>query len=560
MNGMSQPRILVVDDDAANRYVKVRLLRRQGYEVSEAADGNAAVDLVASERPVLVLLDVRLPGRNGLDVCREVKARWPGTLVLQTSAACTEAKDRVEGLAGGADSYLVEPIEPNDLCAAVASLLGSNRVERELRLLNSELEERAAANARDLAEANRRLALEVEGRTKLEEAMRHAEKLDALGHLTGGVAHDFNNLLTVVIGNLELAESECARLAPPAVARFLKLVGAAHHAAQDCERLTRQLLALARRDVTTLEILDPNTVIAGFESLLARALGERIAFTTALAPDCGPCRIDRGQCEAALLNLAINARDAMPLGGAVRLATRNVEIDTEEALAAFQPLMPQAGLGRYVAIAFTDSGSGMTDQVLTHAFERFFTTKGVGKGSGLGLSQVYGFVKRCGGFIGVETAVNQGTTFSLFLPVAASLDDKNTEEGQLEPLPRGEETILVVEDNELVLEFAVSSITQLGYRVLLAADARAALDIVATGEPIDLLFTDIVLPNRMSGVELAREARRLRPGLRVLVTSGFAAHARGAAFAEREFPLLPKPYRYEDLARRLREMLTGDVV
>ncbi|HEX7969183.1 MAG TPA: response regulator, partial [Stellaceae bacterium] len=204
-----------------------------------------------------------------------------------------------------------------------------------------------------------------------------------------------------------------------------------------------------------------------------------------------------------------------------------------------------------------DTGSGMTKDVLTHAFEPFFTTKDIGQGSGLGLSQVYGFIRQSGGFLTVDTAVDVGTALSLYVPRSEAVAHPRQEERAPDSVPGGSETILIVEDNEMVLEFAVSTVAELGYRVLLAANARAALDIIGAGEPIDLLFTDVVLPNRMSGVELAREARRLRPGLRVLMTSGYSGHAANVEPIEREFPLLPKPYRHNQLARRIREVLAA---
>jgi signal transduction histidine kinase len=550
----AQAKILIVDDDEASRYVKARVLARCGYRVLEAACGTEALSAVESERPELVLLDVRLPDASGIEICREVKRRQPGTLVLQTSAAFTRAGDRAAGLEGGADSYLIEPIEPEELVAQVGSLLRLSHAEHELRALNEGLERRVVERTADLLEANRRLAEESEQRALMEEALRHAEKLDAIGQLTGGVAHDFNNLLTVVLGNLDAIGRNLAGEAF-SKAKVEQLAGDARKAAEDAALLTRQLLAFSRRDVLRLEVLDPNDAIRGFDNLLRKAVGERNTLELALGHRPWPLQIDRMRLEAALLNLAVNARDAMPLGGTLRISTRNTAVDRPAALPSDARLAVDAPGGGYVQISIADTGQGMSEGVLGHAFEPFFTTKEVGQGSGLGLSQVYGFVRQSGGFLTVETRLGAGTTFHLFLPRTEADAELRQAQADIDEPPGGTEHILVVEDNEMVLDFAVDALTQLGYRVLLATTPAAALDILIADEPIDILFSDVVLPHGMSGIELALEALRLRPQLKVLLTSGYSAASANDAAAG--LPLLVKPYRIIDLARRLREVLAG---
>src|SRR6185312_2695416 len=335
---MPAAKILIVDDDETSRYVKAHVLTRHGYGVSEATRGAEALKSIEAERPQLVLLDVRLPDANGIDLCRTIKARHPGTVVLQTSAAFTNVSDRVAGLEGGANSYLIEPIEPEELVAQVGSLLRLSRAEQELREINELLEERVAERTRELIEANRRLALEAEQRARMEEMLRHAEKLDALGQLTG------------VLGNLDSLEQWLAGVEPK-LDSAPKLLAGARRAAQDGALLTRQLLAFSRRDALRSEVIDPGRAVGGFEQLLRNALGERISLTLTLAADCWPIRVDRSRLEAALLNLAINARDAMPGGGSLRLTMRNRQVDAPSALPSQVALAADAPPGDYVEIS-----------------------------------------------------------------------------------------------------------------------------------------------------------------------------------------------------------------
>jgi signal transduction histidine kinase len=544
--------ILVVDDDEGNRYFKSHVLRGGGFRVVEAGRGAEGLAKVDAEQPSVVVLDIRLPDMNGLDVCREIKARHPSTIVLQTSAAFVRKEDRAVGLDGGADAYLVEPLDDAELVATVRALLRLHQAERDLRSINETLERRVAERTRELADANQLLSEEAGKRAAAEEALRHAEKLDAIGQLTGGVAHDFNNLLTVVIGNLDVAEQSVGRTPLP-VERLLRSIDTARRAAFDCERLTQQLLAFARRDPLRAQVVDLNDVITRFVPLLKHALGEQVTLDLQLAAELWRCRVDPKQFETALLNLAANARDAMPLGGPILIATENVEILPGSRQAGKSQSWPQRD-GAYVRLRVGDSGTGMSKEVLAHVFEPFFTTKDVGQGSGLGLSQVYGFVTQSGGEIAIDTAPGRGTRIDIFLhrvqEAAATLPRPVT----LGEPPGGSETILIVEDNELVLELATTILRELGYRVMQAKDGKSALDAINHEPAIDLLFTDVVMPNRMSGVELARAARSCRPDLKVLMTSGYAAQRSGNLVPD-EFPSITKPYHRLELANRIRQLL-----
>jgi signal transduction histidine kinase len=543
-------RILVVDDDAGGRYLKAHVLRKNGYDVTEAASGHAAVAQCAASLPELVLVDMRLPDIHGVEVCRRLKAEHFGIVVLQTSAAITSPHDRALALEGGADGFLVEPIEPEELLATVKALLRMRGAEQALRQVNQSLENLVAERTRELTETNRRLEIESAERRKAEEVLWHTQKLEAVGELTGGIAHDFNNLLAVIVLSLEMIRAACEDDAEIPRTKILRLLAASEVATDRATKLTRQLLAFARRSTLKLAVVTLDEVIVGCEPFLRRALGETITFETRFEPDLWPCRIDAGQFESTLLNLVVNARDAMPTGGSVKITTSNVVIDTAQSHHA-DDLAP----GAYVVVKVTDSGTGMAADVAARAFEPFFTTKDVGKGTGLGLSQVYGFIKQSGGHIDIETKLGQGTTFCLFVPRCDPVEPVVTRTGDAPATPpTGSETVLVVEDNPEVLELAVSTISELGYRVLTAVDGPSALRILRTNQPIDLLFSDVVMPGGMNGFELINQARAMRGELRALAASGYAnIHRPGA---ERpNVPLLLKPYHLGDLAKCIRMAL-----
>jgi signal transduction histidine kinase len=397
------------------------------------------------------------------------------------------------------------------------------------------------------------LALAEERNTELarsREELAQAQRLEAIGQLTGGVAHDFYNLLTVVSGNLELILR--ARDDPE---KILRLAQGAIKAAQRGERLVRQLLTYARRQLTHPQTVNLNQLIVNLENLMQRVIGEQIQVVTILSPVLAPARIDAAEFETAILNLVINSRDAMTGAGRITIETQNATVDRQ-----YTTNNPEVTPGPYVLIAVSDSGVGMTPAVLARAFDPFFTTKEVGKGSGLGLSQVYGFAKAAGGHVKIYSEVGVGTTVKLYLPQSSDQptnSDIDAETASLEPTSR-HETILLVEDDQDVLAVAAENLSGLGYQVVTAVNAARALEILRGDRPVDVLLSDVIMPGGMNGTQLAVEARRIRPALKVLLTSGYTA---ATLSLEHGLPdnlnVLEKPYRREQLAQRLRLVIGG---
>ncbi|MCZ8043859.1 MAG: PAS domain S-box protein [Beijerinckiaceae bacterium] len=386
-------------------------------------------------------------------------------------------------------------------------------------------------------------------RHRIEEELRQAHKMEAVGQLTGGIAHDFNNLLTVISGNLEMIER---RLTDD---RARALLREAQSAAEDGAKLTAQLLAFGRKQPLNAKRADIGQLVSRFSDLLRRALGETIELRMIVSGSPGPALVDASQLQNALLNLALNARDAMPRGGRLTVEISAAKLDSD-----YASMYPEVRTGSYVLISITDTGVGMSSEVRKRAFEPFFTTKGVGAGTGLGLSMVYGFTKQSGGHVQLYSEVGQGTSVRLFLPVAeaAPAEMSTGPAAAHEPppsLPGGSETILVVEDDARVRRVAVARLEDMNYRVLQAENAAAALRMLAAHPEVALLFTDIVMPGGMSGDELAREARRLMPDLKIILTSGFAEPSVAVRELAAEASWLKKPYSAMELAVRIRELL-----
>ena len=455
-------------------------------------------------------------------------ARSAGDVTRRATALAASLDQARAQLAGNAHALQV-------------ALSEAARLNRELSLLNETLEQRVRE--------------EIAERMKAEDALRQAQKMEAIGQLTGGVAHDFNNLLTVIIGGLDnMARQLDAGTVARDDARLRRALEMATLSAERAATLTARLLAFSRRQALNPEPLRADRLVRGLGELLQRSLGEHIRLELVGSPGLWPALADPNELEQALLNLAVNARDAMAAGGALTIETQNVFLDEAYLSTVPEPVSP----GQYVLIAVSDTGHGMDRDTLSRVFEPFFTTKETGKGTGLGLSQVYGFVRQSGGHIRVYSELEQGTTAKLYLPrfhgeIAAPV--ARTPPPDISLL-RGTETVLLVEDDDGVRAYSSGVLRELGYNVIEASDASSGLAALSHHPQIDLLFTDVVLPGGLHGHKLAEEVRLQRPSVRVLFTSGYTRNA--IVHNGRLDPgvqLITKPFTYEELAVRVRRVL-----
>jgi PAS domain S-box-containing protein len=439
----------------------------------------------------------------------------------------------------------------------LATCLREGKPHRYVRVQGGGTIEAIATPVPDERGASRRLVVSARDVTEyrlLEQQLRQAQKMEAVGQLTGGLAHDFNNLLTVVLGGLELIGRQIPHLQPPAaVARIARARDMALQGVERATALTSRLLAFSRRQTLSPQPIEPNKLVGGLSDLLRRSIGESISLETVLAAGLWPTFADPNQLESALLNMALNARDAMPDGGKLTIETANSYLDSAYVALLSEPVQP----GQYVMIAVADTGIGMDPETRDQAFEPFFTTKEVGKGTGLGLSQVYGFVRQSGGHIKIYSEVDEGTTIKVYLPRHMGALEEAERDGSIPDtaLASGHEVILVVEDDEALRVYTTDALRELGYTILVAPDAASALKILERSQ-VDLLFTDVVMPGGMNGRQLADEATRRNPVLKVLFTTGYTRNA--IVHHGRLDPgvqLIGKPFSFADLGAKVRAVL-----
>ena len=436
-------------------------------------------------------------------------------------------------------SFLERPFHPTTLVSIVETNLRGRMRQYECRRLNEELEFRVQERTAELAAANRQLLAQIEERERVEMTLRQMQRLEAVGQLTSGVAHDFNNLLTVVLGNIGFLEKGLQ--AAGVDGKLAQRLSYMRTAAERGAKLTDQLLSFSRRQRLEPKALDLNLSIAGMRDLLQTTLGGSIRLETRLSHGLWSALVDPTQLELAVLNLAINARDAMPGGGILSLSTANVTLG-----APLYPEEPPAG--DYVEVVVADSGEGMSEDVLARAFEPFFTTKDIGKGSGLGLSQVLGFVKQSNGGVRIASKVGEGTSVHIYLPRAASRAQTHEHTTRLEQRQAFSARILLVDDDNAVREITAATLTELGHHVLEVGSGGAALDLIEREPQIDLAIVDFAMPG-MNGAELARRLQSRKPMLPILFVTGFADRAALAGVSEAH--IIGKPFLDGELADKI---------
>jgi signal transduction histidine kinase len=582
-------RILVVEDSPTQAQQLQFILEAEQFSVELAPNAEIALQRVADQAFDMIISDIMMPGLSGYELCDRVKKDAKGfnipVILLSTLA---DPMDIIRGLECGADNFITKPYEPEQLIDRIQTVFQNRRARIQGKLafgvevvflgkkfiVNSEKEQildLLIATFEDIVRTNRGLqqskaelvaakaeietyALElerrVEERTKQlveqQQQLAQSQKMEAVGQLTGGIAHDFNNLLTVITGAAEILSDDVTD--QPELATTLSMI---NEAAQRGAELTQRLLAFARKQPLQPRATDTNELVSTAIKLLRPTLGENIEIESMFEKHAWPALVDPGQLTTAIVNLAVNARDAMPNGGKLTLETGNVRLD-EAYAAANREVSP----GAYVMIAVSDNGTGIPAAIIDKVFDPFFTTKEVGKGTGLGLSMVYGLVKQSGGHIKIYCEDGLGTCIKLYLPSAAGRDVEFVGTTTAVPIQRGTETILVVEDDPLVRSYAIAQLRALGYRTIPAANADEALALIDQGTRCDLLFTDVIMPGCRNGRELAGELMRRRPEIKVVYTSGYSQSA--IVHNGRLDPgvlLLTKPYRRSELAQIVRAAL-----
>jgi signal transduction histidine kinase len=536
--------ILLVDDQPAKLLAYEVILSELGEKLIKAGSANEALEQLLRSDVAVMLIDVCMPDLDGFELAAMIREhpRFQKTAIIFVSAIQVTDFDLLRGYAAGAVDYVPVPVVPDLLRAKVRVFAELYRKTRQLETLNAELERRVAERTAELAQTNADLERRVEERTAEREAalaqVHEMQKVESLGQLTGGVAHDFNNLLMAVLGNLEILRKYI-----PDDAKLRRLIDGAIQGAERGATLTKRMLAFARRQELQPTSVDVPQLVDSMVEMLSRSLGPSIEITTKFADDLPAARVDPNQLELALLNLALNARDAMPRGGMLTISARRALVGVGD-VAGLKP-------GEYVRIAERDTGVGMEETTVKRATEPFFTTKGPGRGTGLGLSMVDGLVAQSGGAMRITSRVGTGTTIELWLPVA---EPDRVEESR----PVGPARIdglracrvLVVDDDPIVAAGTAAMLEDLGHRAIEAGSAEIALQVLNSQSGIDFVITDHAMPG-MTGTELAERIRCTWPEMPVVLASGYPE----IPGDELGLPRLSKPYRQEELARLLANMV-----
>jgi len=530
--------ILLVDDQPGKLLGYEVILSELGENLIKAGSANEALEQLLKNDVAVVLTDVCMPDLDGFELAAMIREhpRYQKTAIIFVSAIQVTDLDLLRGYAAGAVDYVPVPVIADLLRAKVRVFAELYRKSRQLEVLNAELEHRVAERTAELAQANADLERRVEERTREREAalaqVHEMQKVESLGQLTGGVAHDFNNLLMAVLGNLELL-----RKFLPEEAKVLRLIDGAIQGAERGASLTKRMLAFARRQELKPETVDIPNLVDSMVQMLRHSLGPGIQITTEFEADVPPTRVDPNQLELALLNLALNARDAMPLGGQLTISARREHVPPGA--------VPGLAPGDYVCITERDNGEGMDEATLKRATEPFFTTKGAGRGTGLGLSVVDGLVAQSGGAMRITSRPGAGTTVELWLPVSPTEAAERPRPAT--PLLVADTRscrVLVVDDDPIVLAGTAAMLEDLGHIATEAESAESALRVLLSDANIDLVITDYAMPG-MTGTELAARIRCSWPKLPVVIATGYAELL---GDGDPGLPRLSKPYDQQELA------------
>jgi signal transduction histidine kinase len=534
--------VLLVDDQPSKLLSYEVILEELGENLIKATSGRQALERLLRHEVAVILVDVSMPELDGFELVEMIREhpRFARTAIIFVSAVHLSEIDSLRGYQAGAVDYLQVPVVPSLLRAKVRVFCDLYRKTRQLETLNAELEQRVAERTAELAAANAELEKRVEARTReREEALAQVaemQKLESLGQLTGGLAHDFNNLLMVVMSNVEMARSRIK--GDDRLARWL---GHAMEAAASGAALTKRMLAFARRQDLKPESIALSEVVNGMVEMMSHSLDPRVRIVVDLPNDLPPVRIDRNQFELAVLNLGLNARDAMLSGGELVIRARTAD----EA-----HLPDELAPGRYVYLSVSDTGVGMDADTLKRASEPFFTTKPAGKGSGLGLSMVHGLTLQSGGAMQIASRSNHGTTVSLWLPVAPG---RLSAERAVAPaaVATSRRRVLLVDDDPLVLITTADMLRELGHEPIGIASAKKALEVLRAGERPDLAILDYAMPE-MTGTALAELVRQVCPGMPLLLATGYSERDETGL----GLPRLDKPFTMAELARQIGSLAT----